>query len=339
MSIRPRTRERWDSTSDETKTNGRSRDEPKVQRGRRGACACVHGDVVAQARRARLRRTTAKGGNGASTDDGHGGRTLHLAPLVLPSTAAGVDRIIHSHAGSFLRSFHRSHVRWSLFLHHARCLFAFHLRSPPLPPSASVRHRVLGTWFASNELVWFTPRSPSPSSHVPRVNLEFTRRGGDPRTGGRGRERCSLAPAWTHELAPTDARRRSMAGPWTRSRSAKRRAEEQETPRGSKGMPGRLETWPSEPRSTPDVITVYHRKAKRRNRPLVTEKNKHTCKCNRVLDFGESPNKNSQSSPSRSSQSASMSFDAKGPSGAKVDSNLAQFWKNIDAETLEVESE
>lgn len=34
-----------------------------------------------------------------------------------------------------------------------------------------------------------------------------------------------------------------------------------------------------------------------------------------------------------------MSFDAKGPSGAKVDSNLAQFWKNIDAETLEVESE
>lgn len=135
MSIRPRTRERWDSTSDETKTNGRSRDEPKVQRGRRGACACVHGDVVAQARRARLRRTTAKGGNGASTDDGHGGRTLHLAPLVLPSTAAGVDRIIHSHAGSFLRSFHRSHVRWSLFLHHARCLFAFHLRSPPLPPS------------------------------------------------------------------------------------------------------------------------------------------------------------------------------------------------------------
>lgn len=61
------------------------------------------------------------------------------------------------------------------------------LRLPPTFPSAStvasVRHRVLGTWFASNELVWFTPRSPSPSPHVPRVNLEFTRLGGDPRTG------------------------------------------------------------------------------------------------------------------------------------------------------------
>ena len=103
----------------------------------------VCGDFVAQARRARLRRTTAKGGNGASTDDGHGGRTLHLAPLVLPSTAACVDRIIHTHAGTFLRSFHRSHVRWLLFLHHASSLFSpstyvplrFHrrIRAPPCP--------------------------------------------------------------------------------------------------------------------------------------------------------------------------------------------------------------
>ena len=162
MSIRPRTRERWDSTSDETKTNGRSRDEPKVQHGRRGACVCVHGDVVAQAKRARPRRVEAKDGSGASRVDGHGGRTLHLAPFVLPSTAAGVEHI-HSHAGSLLRSLPRALVALSP----PRQVT---LRLPPTFPSAStvasVRHRVLGTWSASNELVWFTPRSPSPSPHV-----------------------------------------------------------------------------------------------------------------------------------------------------------------------------
>lgn len=104
-------------------------------------------------------------------------------------------------------------------------------------------------------------------------------------------------------------------------------------------VPGGPGTWPSDQRITPEVITVYHRKAKKRNRPLTADTNRQKSKCSRVLDFGESPNKENQSSPSRSSQSASMSFDARGPSGAKIDSKMVQFWKNIDAETLVVESE